>query len=83
MDKFQYDLKANEETVVFRQDNESSVIRRSVMNPSEVRDLQPGNNPEDNYCECGWPYQKFWEAIAELSELHREFIWYVEGDFDH
>ncbi len=82
MDKFQYDLKPNEEAVVFRQDQESSVIRRPVMSPNEVRDLEPGDDPEDNYCECGWPYHLLVPRGTATGMYFRLFAMITDGEID-
>lgn len=82
MDKFQYDLKANEKAVIFRQDNESSVIRRPVMSPNDVRDIEPGNDPEDNYCECGWPYHLLMPRGTATGMYFRLFAIITDGEID-
>ncbi|NCJ05429.1 hypothetical protein GS597_02650 [Synechococcales cyanobacterium C] len=82
MDKFQYDLKAGEETVVFRQDHESSVIRRPVVDPGDVRDIDPGNDPDDAYCECGWPYHLVLPRGTASGMYFRLFAIITDGALD-
>lgn len=82
MDKFQYDLKSNEEAVVFRQDNESSVIRRPALDPSDVQDIEPGDNPDDAYCECGWPYHLLLPRGTASGMYFRLFALVTDGTLD-
>jgi hypothetical protein len=57
MDKFVRELPAESRTVVYRSDRESSVIRRPVVDPANVVDLEPEDDAGDGAaCECGWPY---------------------------
>lgn len=82
MDKFQHILEANEEAVVFRQDSESSIIRRPVVDPSDVRDIEPSGNPEDGYCECGWPYHLLLPRGTAAGMYFRLFAFVTDGDID-
>ena len=82
MDKFQHDLPAGEETVVFRQDSESSVIRRPVVDPSDIRDIEPSGNPDDGYCECGWPYHLLLPRGTAAGMYFRLFALVTDGDID-
>jgi tyrosinase len=88
MDKFQYNLKADEEAVVFRQDNESSIIRRPIVDPGEVLDLDPGGDsdgdgkPDDAYCECGWPYHLLLPRGTASGMYFRLFAIVTDGALD-
>jgi tyrosinase len=82
IDKFQHDLKPNEEAVVFRQDNESSVIRRPIIDPGEVSDIDPGNDPDDAYCECGWPYHLLLPRGTASGMYFRLFALVTDGTLD-
>ena len=82
MDKFQHDLPADEETVVFRQDSESSVIRRPVVDPSDIWDIEPSGNPADGYCECGWPYHLLLPRGTATGMYFRLFALVTDGDID-
>jgi hypothetical protein len=82
MDKFQYDLKVDEEAVLFRQDNESSVIRRPIVDPGEVRDIDPGDDPNDAYCECGWPYHLLLPRGTASGMYFRLFAIITDGALD-
>lgn len=56
MDKFLAELPAENRVVLYRSDEESSVVKRPVdKNPARV--LRGGADPNENaYCDCGWPY---------------------------
>jgi len=82
MDKFQHTLQADEEAVVFRQDSESSVIRRPVVDPGDVRDIEPSGDPEDGYCECGWPYHLLLPRGTAAGMYFRLFAIVTDGDID-
>jgi tyrosinase len=82
MDKFQYDLKVDEEAVLFRQDNESSVIRRPIVDPGEVSDIAPGDDPNDAYCECGWPYHLLLPRGTAFGMYFRLFAIVTDGTLD-
>lgn len=61
MDKFAVTLPAQSNSVIAREDKQSSVIRRpAIESPAAVTDVDipPGGQvaPSDYYCECGWPY---------------------------
>lgn len=60
MDKFKHTLPAGGDdesagTVIFRPAALSSVIRKpGVKPPAPIQ--RSGTDPDENYCECGWPY---------------------------
>lgn len=59
MDKFFYELMPNSKTVIFRNDTESSVIRKpAVKDPSTYNiNFNPTDIRLDRaQCKCGWPY---------------------------
>jgi hypothetical protein len=82
MDKFQHTLQADAAAVIFRQDSESSVIRRPVVDPSDVRDIEPSGDPEDGYCECGWPYHLLLPRGTAAGMYFRLFALVTDGDID-
>ncbi|CAG8726432.1 17769_t:CDS:10 [Dentiscutata erythropus] len=53
MDKFKYELKAGEDAVIARSCELSSVIRKPAQ---KVFDDTPGDDFDNDYCGCGWPY---------------------------
>jgi tyrosinase len=59
MDKCLYTLGAADKHVIYRNDTESSVIRKpAVKDPANYnRSFDPMNMPiDDRQCGCGWPY---------------------------
>jgi len=60
MDKFLHTLKPDSETVIFRKDTESSVIKKpAVLDPGTANmNFDPDDiDQTDRACDCGWPYQ--------------------------
>jgi tyrosinase len=55
MDKFQHNLGPRERAVIFRPAWASSVIRKPATKPPTPL-VRTGNQSEDEYCNCGWPY---------------------------
>lgn len=54
MDKFVIDLLPEEKKVVYQPARLSSVVRKAARRPGEGF---PGpDEPNDDYCKCGWPY---------------------------
>jgi tyrosinase len=54
MDKFLHPLEPRERAVVYRPARLSSVVRKPARRPDEPA---PGpTDPNDDYCNCGWPY---------------------------
>ena len=58
MDKFLWELMPNSSTVIFRSDEDSSVIRKpAIKNPSQYAvNYDPVRDPQNSKCKCGWPY---------------------------
>lgn len=58
MDRFLYSFKAAEHAVVFRQADQSSVIRKPALKPEDLTpDDEPGPKTDlQAWCDCGWPY---------------------------
>ena len=57
LDKFQHTLPASGRTVIYRPAALSSVIRKpAVKPPGPLADPSPDPDDEENYCDCGWPY---------------------------
>lgn len=59
MDKFLYELPPNSKQVIFRSDEQSSVVRKPIVkDPTTVnRTFDPVNMELDlQKCSCGWPY---------------------------
>jgi len=57
LDKFQHTLPTSGRTVVYRPAALSSVIRKpAVKPPGPLADPSPDPDDEENYCDCGWPY---------------------------
>jgi tyrosinase len=59
MDKFFYELMPDSKTVIFRNDTESSVIRKPAVKDPSTYNIK--FNPTDirldrAQCKCGWPY---------------------------
>jgi tyrosinase len=57
MDKFRYTLQPSKRAVVFRPAALAAVIRKPATKPPGPNE-RPSEDPhdEENYCECGWPY---------------------------
>jgi len=60
LDKFRYTLAAGQRAVVYRPAQESSVIRKPAHKPPtsyiDLPNELEGQEDEENYCSCGWPY---------------------------
>lgn len=82
LDKFDTKLAPSERTVLFRKDSESSVIRRPVVDPDNVVDLEPTNDPDDGYCECGWPYHLLLPRGTTAGMYFRLFVMITDGEID-
>lgn len=52
------------------------------MSPNEVRDLEPGDDPEDNYWECGWPYHLLVPRGTATGMYFRLFAMITDGEID-
>jgi len=60
MDKFLHTLAPESESVIFRKDVESSVVKKpAVLDPGTANiDFNPRDiEQNDRACDCGWPYQ--------------------------
>jgi tyrosinase len=55
IDKFTETLGANQKSVVFRSERQSSVARKPARRPSEPTPARPSGTVDLNYCDCGWP----------------------------
>ena len=55
MDKFRHTLQPSQRAVIFRPAARASVIRKPAMKPPTPVTTTRAN-AEENYCNCGWPY---------------------------
>lgn len=69
MDKFSTVLPANQRTVLFRADEESSVVKKPID-----RGLEPSASAGEAYCDCGWPYRLL---LPSGTQEGKPFLWVV------
>lgn len=84
MDKFRAVLAPGEKRVLVRHDTDSSVIRRPIVDPGDVRDVAPDeeDTPDTNYCECGWPHHLLLPRGTRQGMAFRLFVMLTDWDDD-
>lgn len=82
MDKFPVKLTANEKKVVVRSSRLSSVVRKPAYHPSENRPVPPIGTPNDNYCDCGWPYNLLLPRGTEEGMDFKLFVMLTDWQID-
>ncbi|CAG8543969.1 1312_t:CDS:2, partial [Dentiscutata heterogama] len=79
MDKFKYTLKAGEEAVIARSCELSSVIRKPAQ---KVFDDTPGDDFDNDYCGCGWPYHLLLPRGTKKGMKFKLFVYISDWNAD-
>ncbi len=82
MDKFPYELAANQKAVVFRPARLSSVVRKPARRPTEPIIQPPPGTVSDPECECGWAYHLLLPRGNEAGMNFRLFAMVSDWNID-
>lgn len=82
MDKFRRTLRPSRREVIYRPAELSSVIQKPAAKPPKPIS-KPGSDADDNYCNCGWPYNLLLPRGMREGMAFRLMVMVTDWEKDH